>query len=68
MGFARISPVGGKIHKFSWFKIGEFFRFNGSIWVKYSDRCAVNASGDIEIQEFSSDAECENIEVELKVL
>ena len=68
MGFARISPVGGKIYKFSWFKIGEFFRFNGSIWVKYSDRCAINISSNNDTQEFSLDANCENIEVELKVL
>ena len=50
MGFARISPVGGKIHKFSWFKIGEFFRFNGNIWVKYSDRCAINISSNNDTQ------------------
>lgn len=68
MGFAKIAPV-GNIHTFDWFEVGEFFRFDGSIWVKYSDHGAVNvSSNDDENQEFSSDAECENIEVELKVL
>lgn len=68
MSFAKFVPV-GKIHDFSWFEVGEFFRFNGDIWVKYNDHAAVNISkSDEENQEFFSDAECENIEVELKVL
>lgn len=69
MGFAKIAPV-GNIHAFSWFEVGEFFRFKGNIWVKYNDHAAVNITNndnDIE-QEFFSDAECENIEVELKIL
>lgn len=68
MGFAKIAPV-DNIHDFSWFGVGEFFRFDGDIWVKYDDRAAVNISNDNgENQEFLSDTECENIEVELKVL
>lgn len=68
MGYARVAPV-GNIHDFSWFEVGEFFRFNGNIWVKYNDHAAVNITNNDDInQEFSSDAECENIEVELKVL
>ena len=69
MGFAKIAPV-GNIHDFSWFEVGEFFRFNGDIWVKYNDHAAVNITNnddDIEL-EFFSNAECENIEVELKIL
>lgn len=71
MGFAKIAPV-GNIHDFSWFGTGEFFRFNGNIWVKYNSHAAVNITNitnnaDID-QEFPADAECENIEVELKVL
>ena len=50
-------------------KWANFFRFNGDIWVKYNDHAAVNISdSDEENQEFFSDAECENIEVELKIL
>ena len=69
MGFAKIAPV-GNVQDFSRFEVGEFFRFNGNIWVKYNDHAAVNITNnddDIE-QEFFSDAECDNIEVELKVL
>ena len=68
MGFAKIMPV-GNVHPCEWFEIGEFFRFDGTIWVKYSDRCAININGNDDVnQEFSSDAECENIDVELNVL
>ena len=68
MSFAKFASV-GDIHDFRWFEVGEFFRFNGDIWVKYNDHAAVNISdSDEENQEFLSDAECENIEVELKVL
>lgn len=31
MGYARVAPV-GNIHDFSWFEVGEFFRFNGVIF------------------------------------
>ena len=68
MGFAKFAPV-GNIHDFSWFEVGEFFRFNGDIWVKYNDHAAISISdSNEENQEFLSDAECENVEVELKVL
>ena len=68
MGFAKIAPI-DSIHDFSWFGVGEFFRYDGDIWVKYDDRAAVNISNNNgENQEFLSDTECENIEVELKVL
>lgn len=68
MGFAKIAPV-GNVHGFDWFEVGEFFRFDGNLWVKYSDHGAVNISGnDDENQEFDSDTMCENIDVELKVL
>ena len=68
MSFAKFAPV-GNVHDFGWFEVGEFFRFNGDIWVKYNAPAAVNISNsNEENQEFLSDAECENIEVELKVL
>ena len=68
MSFAKFAPV-GNVHDFSWFEVGEFFRFNGDIRVKYNDHAAVNISdSNEENQEFFSDAECENIEVELKIL
>lgn len=68
MSFAKITQV-NEVHDFSWFGVGEFFRFDGSIWVKYSTYGAVNVSGDdLTEHEFSYDTQCENIEVELKVL
>lgn len=69
MGFAKIVPV-GNTRTFDCFEVGEFFRFNSNIWVKYSSHCAVNVSSndDDESQKFSPDAECEDIEVDLKVL
>ena len=68
MSFAKFAPV-GNVHDFSWFEVGEFFFFFCDIWVKYNDHAAVNISNsNEENQEFFSDAECENIEVELKVL
>lgn len=68
MSFAKIVPI-GNVHNFDWFEVGEFFRFNNQIWVKYSEHGAVNiSSNDDENQHFDSDAMCENIEVELKVL
>ena len=68
MRVAKFAAV-GNVHDFSWVEVGEFFRFNGNIWVKYNDHAAVNISdSNEENQEFFSDAECENIEVELKVL
>lgn len=68
MSFAKFAPV-GNIHDFCWFGVGEFFRFKGDIWVKYNDHAAVNISNsDKENQEFFPGEECEDIEVELKVL
>lgn len=70
MGFAKIVPV-GNVHVFDWFGIGEFFRFQGDIWVKYNSHSAVNISRGLDddgSQEFCADTECENIDIELKIL
>jgi hypothetical protein len=68
MSFAKIVPT-NNAHPFEWFEVGEFFRFEGDIWVKYNSHGAVNISRGIEEnQDFDSDVSCENVDVELKVL
>ena len=67
MAWAKIMP-NGKIRPFAHFEVSEFFRFNGDIWVKYDSYNAVNISRDEPEQAFDQDAECENIDVELKIL
>lgn len=71
MGFAKIAPA-NNIYDFKDFKIGEFFRYNEDIWIKTSDMLAVNISRtndkNFKNASFGERYQCENIDVELKVL
>lgn len=68
MAFARIAPT-SNVHPFEWFDVGEFFNYNGSIWVKYNSHAAVNILQNTEEdQEFGLDTPCEDIQVELKIV
>lgn len=70
MGFAKLTcGDSNDIENFGWFSIGEFFRFHGDIYVKYSYTNAVCVIGNFGgTRKFSLDEKCENIEVELKVI
>lgn len=70
MGFAKLAP--SSVRNFKTLKIGEFFRYNDDIWIKVSDLMALDISctNDKKYRKasFGELYQCENIEVELKVL
>jgi hypothetical protein len=70
MGFAKLTcEDNDDIKSFGWFSVGEFFRFQGDIYVKSNNTdavCVIDDSGGT--RKFSLDEKCENIEVRLIVL
>lgn len=67
MGFAKL--VSSKVFlPFGTFKLGEFFQYEGKVYIKISVNDAIDLLKGEKTTYFDSDQEVEDAEIELKVL
>ena len=67
MGFAKL--VSSKVFlPFGTFKLGEFFQYEGKVYIKISANDAIDLLKGEKTTYFDSEQEVEDAEIELKVL
>lgn len=67
MGFAKL--VSSKVFlPFGTFKLGEFFQYEGKVYIKISVNDAIDLLKGEKTTYFDSDQEVEDAEIQLKVL
>ena len=67
MGFSKL--VSSKVFlPFGTFKLGEFFQYEGRVYIKISANDAIDLLKGEKTTYFDSDQEVEDAEIELKVL
>lgn len=67
MGFAKL--ISSKVFlPFGTFKLGEFFQYEGRVYIKISANDAIDLLKGEKTTYFDSDQEVEDAEIELKVL
>lgn len=67
MGFAKL--ISSKVFlPFGTFKLGEFFQYEGRVYIKISANDAIDLLKGEKTTYFDSDQEVEDVEIELKVL
>lgn len=67
MGFAKLTSS-KEFNSFNSFEIGEFFRWNGDIYIKSDASHAINLSREGVPTEFDFPERVEDVQIELKVL